>query len=634
MTILHASDKNLFPANDLYDSLPIQPGECWRTLELDSTFKIAAALPLPNGFGVCFREGTSPKFRKSVRIPSQQASAVTLREACRSALNDFTLLRSAADVLAIDRNEVFCTDVAGTVRMAGSWTLPLAVNRLALADAKLPFHAEASVNPNLTVSLSGEIALTSEFSVRCRRLDGTRLRFSLCRKHDAALTASFSAGAGVGVYSGKTDLLTAVLAGVDPGIKPGDLEAGDAAKFRQVLSDCVDHSLTISLNAVCSAAAGDEAGFVYDVDVSAPDNATHQAIEAALHGNWSALSKLPNTRKVRDVLVETLDKSFALSVNLLGLYNYRSVTEFLKKMEVRRNLDDGSIVLTDSTTASEISTAATPFGADGDRLRAVLYRSFLVTATYKALFAAVGTDLNVSARQDYLIYKESMGYRDALKQLKAGQVLGAMQPHGAAHLPSDGPNLKHCRIAGSCDYSNDDVLRFFFSDITKFTPRTAADLKRVGRQVLAQLLDDKDITDHKRIQALVQDSLWAQMDRQPAQIQEPFLADWLDITEWAEALAQAAPVLAATVAYAKTLSGDPTNDAQFQAKRTALASAFDRLSRNTRSAFEISFPLCVMAMLAGATSGPNRKAIFEARWNGKLITSNKTVTAPELTAVV
>jgi hypothetical protein len=123
-----------------------------------------------------------------------------------------------------------------------------------------------------------------------------------------------------------------------------------------------------------------------------------------------------------------------------------------------------------------------------------------------------------------------MGYRDALKQLNAGEVLGLMPPSVKSHYSASGPKVHHARFAASCTYDNDRVLRFYFSDVPGLKPRTADDLKHIGRKVLTALLDPQDSVDQKRIAVLNSDEKWAEMDANPAQILAPFYSDWTLIT--------------------------------------------------------------------------------------------------------
>jgi len=216
------------------------------------------------------------------------------------------------------------------------------------------------------------------------------------------------------------------------------------------------------------------------------------------------------------------------------------------------------VLITDSLTAKQIVTASTPLAADPERLRGALYEAFLATATYKALNAGTGVAATFGTSQDYLLYEDSMRYRDALKELNAGEVLGVMPPSVKSHYLASGAKVHHhARFAASCTYDNDNVLRFYFSDVPGLKPRTADDLKKIGREVLAKLLEPQDSVDHKRIVALNSDQAWAEMDANPAQILPPFYSDWTLITWWASAIADVGPVLADTIRYAKTVVGDP-----------------------------------------------------------------------------
>ena len=496
------------------------------------------------------------------------------------------------------------------------------MNQLSLADAKLPFNSSISVSPALTVGVKGYVALTSEFNVRFRRTAPNLLRIGLYKKKGTTFDASFTASAGTAANSGNTDLINEFFTAVSPGIDVSGLQPGDSAKIQKVLNDSIDRSLAISLNAECSAAFSDEAAVVYEVDVSAADQATKDGIDTALKGDWTGISKLPNARKIRNVITDTVETKFAFTVNFLGLYNYRSFADFVRTMQVITNPENGSVVITDSVTATRIVTASDPLAARADRLRAALYEGFVATATYKALLAGIGAKPTFDASQDLLMYHDSMGHRPALKQLNAGGVLGVMPAAVKTALPASGATVHHVRFAASCTYGNDDVLRFFFSDTQTLKPRALSDLKKTGRTVLASLLDPQDPTDQKRIAALTSDTNWAAMDANPAQILPPFSADWYDITHWASAIAKVGPILADTIDAAKKVQGDPTANPEFMKKRANLALALDGVTHNTKAAFDHAFPICVMATLAGLSPGAT-PPIFEAAWNGNTLFSNK-----------
>ena len=614
LAVFRASDTPLFGPDD-YDPVEIGAEECWVYLGLEALAAVNASVPLSDGFGVSFGASVAPAFGTYVRIPS----STTLKDALSRALSAFEIPAASESVLAFPPDTVHTVDVTGSVTAGGTWSLPLGVNQLSLADASLPFHANVAVSPSVVLNLEGNIEISGSFQVRFRRAAANRLRVGLYKSQGVTLEASFTAAAAIDASLNTTDLITRFFEVVDPKIDLHGLSPDDAGKIRQVLNDSIDRSLSISLNAACSAAVSEEAALVYEIDVSSPDASLRHAIDRALQGDWTLLTALPNARRLRNVITDTTEKTTSLTVNLLGLYNYRSVADFVAQMKVIKNDEDGSITITDTATASRIATASTPLAADGDRLRAALYVGFVATATYKALAAGLGASPAFTAAQDFLLYKSSMDYRQALKQLNAGLALGVLPADTKAKLPPAGPPVHHARFAASCVYGNDDVLRFFFSDIRALTPRTAADLKQTGRRVLASLLDPQDSTDQKRIFALQSDSAWAEMDANPARVQPPYYSDWMDITEWAETLAKVGPLLTAAVQAGKAAPGDPTADPGFMQKRAALAHALEETTRKTHAAFERAFPICVMATL-GSLAQHSR--IFQASWNGITIFSN------------
>jgi hypothetical protein len=620
LTVFRSGDSPLFAGDAYGDPIAIGANECWVSFELDTSLDASVAVPLPYGFGVGFEASSAPDFSTYLLIPAAQSPNTTLAQAIGQTLDAFKVLDSSADVLALAQNLICVTDVAGTIKVGGSWSLPLAVNQLSLASASLPFNQSVSVSPSLSLGVQGDIALTGEFGLRVRRTGPNLIHIGIYKSRGTTFDASFTASAGVGANLGGTDLVNEFFTAIDPGIDAS--QSGSGADFQKVLSASIDRSLAISLNAACSAAFTDEAAVIYEIDVTAPDQATKDAIDSALTGDWTRISQLPNARKIRNVITDTVEKKYTLTVNLLGLYNYISVADFVQSMQLVTDPTTGKVVITDTETAKQIAVASTPLVADPDRLRLALYNSFLATATYQALISGSGVTAGFSAKQEFVLYRASMGYRPALSQLNTGEVLGVMPPSVKSALPAAGSPVGHARFAATCNYSNDDVLRFFFTDIQKLTPRKTSDLEKIGRNVLASLLDPEDPTDLQRMQVLYNDAAWAAMDATGSNIPAPYYSDWFDITvSWAPSIAQVGPILADTIAYARTVKGDPSKDPAFMKKRANLAHAIAAATRNTKAAFNPNFPICVMATLAGLTPGDNVPS-FSAAWNSTTLFSN------------
>src|SRR5271165_6159638 len=136
ISVARRANTDLFGAGD-YDPVALMGNDCWVSFELDTLLDASIAVPLPNGFGVSFEASTAPTFATYLLIPDAQAPATTLKDAISKTLSCFTILASSADVMAIPQGAIYTNDVSGTIKVGGSWSLPLTVNQLSLADANL-----------------------------------------------------------------------------------------------------------------------------------------------------------------------------------------------------------------------------------------------------------------------------------------------------------------------------------------------------------------------------------------------------------------------------------------------------------------------------------------------------------------
>jgi hypothetical protein len=388
ISVARAFDTPLFGKDD-YDAVDIQGNDCWVGVEFDTLLDAKVSVPLSHGFGVSFEANATSAFATYRLMPDAVAPDQNLGDALAAAMSGYNVIATVEQAMEIPAGAIYTTDVTGTFTVGGSWKLPTSINQMSLADANLPFNARVSVAPAVTVKVAGSVAVSGAFGVRFRRSGGNAIRMGIYKKHGTTLSASFRASAALGANVGNTDLIAAFFKAVSDEADLTTLSKDDVAKFQKVLNDSIDQSLAISLNAACSASEWDEAALVYEVNTAANDGgATLAAVAAALGGDWTALGKLDghgNVRKLRDVVIDTIEKKYSLNVNLLGLYNYRSVGDFILNMRVVKNAENGSVVITDKATASRITTGSMPLVAAPDVLRVVLYESFVATAAYQAL---------------------------------------------------------------------------------------------------------------------------------------------------------------------------------------------------------------------------------------------------------
>jgi hypothetical protein len=501
----------------------------------------------------------------------------------------------------------------------------------ALASANLPLNETASIQPSVTLKVATSLQVSGDFLVRSYKINDSLVRIGLYKKHGSTLTASFTAGAGVGGDIGSDDMLGALLNAALPGVDSAKAGiTGDNAKaLDNVIKDGIDRSLSAQLNATCSAATTHEAAVLYEIQLNSGDKvATDKALGLALHGDWTTMETLPNARRIRNIAVETVEKKRSLTVNLLGFYSATSTIDYLKACTVLID-DSGQVTITDKLDASRISASTSPYAADSDKLRQALMEDFLCTATY----AAMGGKLNLklSVVQSYLDYKGKMSWDEMHENVLLGYALSLIPQGSLDAMLKATPSFYHACVSGTVRYDTPALLNMFYKDPASQTQRSRVELEQVGRNVMCTLLDPSDETDAVRLSILENNDAWTQMDSigNTAVFNNiPYLnhlsttelsavsADWISIVWWADALSKIAPALSATiVALSKAPADHPTQDAGFMKARAKLANVLGAVTRNTDAAFVHGWGAAVMFAL----SGKHGTAEMDLTWNSKTL---------------
>lgn len=638
--IIRPSDGFLFKKDEYAPPIAIGKGQAWMSFELDTIFDLALnQIPVGgiSGFGVGIEVSTPCKFTTYTLFDNGGGSLATGKECLGIALSNFKILRSSQDIRNQKPGTVYVNDVAGTLKFTGYYSVPMSINNLSLASLnvsnlslgslKLPFNYTLTVEPDFDLELKGSVAVTGEYSIRCHRVSDTQLQLGVYKKKQTELAVHFDADAGVEATKGAGDLISSFfshIAKVDP--KAAGLSDADCGQIERALTASVNRSLAVCLNLACSASFADEAAFVYAIDLSQNTADTDAALDAAFKGNWSLLQQLPNAKEQRNVVGETKDRKHVTTVNLLGIFNYGSIDDFVGSCTVLHSPEDGTITVTDKQTASRVSVAAIPYVAAADRLRAVLNEACLATLTYTA--ASAGGDLNADLKvsQSLLIYKDKWDSKSVHKSLLAGRALQLLNQNDWQNLAPASANPLHVRVAAQAVFDGNAALQLFFSDPAARAPRKLDDLSRLGRNVLSALLDRSNPVDAKRWQILNDDNAWSQMEQQQFPQDSPAsYSDWYDVTFWSEAVYKVAPQLKAVLDSIGNLApgSDPSKNSDFMAKRASLANAIGAVTRNSHAAFEPGWPIAVMCALSNFTATIS----FQAAWDGQTYVDKKTTPA-------
>jgi hypothetical protein len=539
-------------------------------------------------------------------------ASVVLADAIKVTLSEFRIPANASEIRAQKPGTVLISDITGTVTVAGSWSIPGSVNTLALADTKVPI--EIDVEAASYVAVTGAIAISGEFAFRSWKKSDNELLIGLYKKKGTTFKVGFTAGAGMEAEKGSTDLIAKVFGLLSPAADTSVLGA-DPSGIRAALKQSVDFSLTMSLNASCAAAVADESAFFYTVDLSNNQAETDAALNAAMTGNWTKIAKLSNAKENKNVIGRMIASKHKIVVNVLGIYNYASIAEFINKCTVVHCADDGSATITDVETARRITVASAPHQAAPDQLRHALSEAAISTAAYS--FAKAGNGSSLTSSQTLVIYRQATDARKLMTDLMPAVVLGLATRAQVAAAIAGAPH-KHALIQFE-QKIEDAVARQMFLNPATGQPWQQSELIAIGIGRLQAFLDPNDPEDKRRLDFLAH---WP-ATQPPA----PYVVDWLDITWWADAVANASvKYVAAKAAFEKIPAGaDAAKDPDFMRARKDLAKALLHMSRNEHSAFTPGWPLAVMHWIARRQSACSLNASWDS--GTQLQLSAKSATA-------
>jgi hypothetical protein len=608
--VVTSVDRLLFPDDGFAPTVPIAANQCWIGFAIDAALGTSLSAAA-DGFGVMLQGGAKLAFTTYSLL--QAAPLPHLKDAFVTALEQFSVADSAVSLRQQIPGTVNICDLNGTVSVTGSYEIPLNLNALASAD--LPFNFKVSVAPTATAKVSGCLAVTGDFLVRSHKLSDVLLRIGVYKKKGSTFSATLTANAGIEVGSGSTDLLGTVLNAALPGIDVSKcgISADTAKNLNDVIRDSLDRSISIGLNATCTAANTHEAAVLYEIRMDQGDAAnTDLALKSALRGDWTPLDSLANARRLRNIIEETKERKHALCLNLLGFYNASSVIDYISKCTILRD-ETGQLTIVDSEKASRIAATSTPYSADSDKLRTALAQDFITTASY----AAVGSKFNASLTivQGFMDYSRNMSPQRLRNDVLLGSVLGLIPSDAFDAALAKNTPFPHARVSLNLHYDSAAVMSIFFSDTAKCVPRTREELESVGRKAMLGLLDPAETGNAARIRILASDAAWSAMDDDG----NPFnfdkirdlrglsatelgavSADWVGITWWANTISKVAPLLACTLtALDGTSAKDPTTDPEFTKEHKKLAAILGAVARETKSAFVNTWGPAVISALSG-----------------------------------
>jgi hypothetical protein len=375
---------DLFPAEV---TVPARTG--YLSVAFEGSLDAAASAPSGDlTFGFATGGGIRLEYLKAFPLGTGEP---TLGDALGRTLSSY-VIPARLDDLAIGQfaaGDVATASGHGTLKVSGAVNVSVAPNPLASVDLPLGLGPIA-VKAGVTAGLSASLAISGSYQVRAVRKDADTIELSFHQGQGTCLTAGVSASGGVTAGPGDTDLISALLGAIsiDPvkdRTRLADLAPAEIRALAAAIKSGIDHNLQASLTAELSRIASDRAAFQYEIRPALLDGPGRDAVNAALRGDLSLIEAggMPGIRLLRSVFSESLANQATLKLNLLGIFNYITISELIRAGEVISDPVTGDVTIKDRTTGTVISAITEPLNRV-EPLRKVLFDSVVLTTTYIA----------------------------------------------------------------------------------------------------------------------------------------------------------------------------------------------------------------------------------------------------------
>ncbi len=632
---VHANAKKDAPlvADDPYGAqISVKDGEGYLSLMVAGTVagnESQSAGDITPGFGA----GESSTFEFFRRFPVDDA-APTLGLALGEVISAFVMPADTADLHALRAGDVATCSGKRQVKFSGEFSA--CVSAVPLASPALPLAAEPiRLNAGARIDVKASYEIASDWQIRARAIGAGIVELGVYRRKGSEWDFSIAPSAGIGVCLGSKDLLTALIGGLSKkpeaekeeldaaGLHPDEIKAINAA-----ISSAIDHGIRASLCLDLDLGGGQEAAFLYRVELDKLNSETAAAVSSALKGDLTAMDRVnpkaqengavgPGVTLVRSILTRTRETGTTFKVNFIGLFNFLSLQDFLSKSQVIHEPASGDVVFKETASGERIGVIALP--QNQTKLRKAIFDSILMTTVYRGggalenmgmecagVHFAMNSMTNEHTMSDYLDWFVALG---ALTQAGKGALMENFHGTGASTCT--------LRVA----FGDDACNKMFFDSAGQ--PRQTGDYIQLGRRALQQLLlpGDEADADGFRRDVLGDDALWDQFHGQttigPAmekergwQLDDPrlrsLIADYSAIVWWAGAMSSTGNKIAEMRDLLKT--AEPTTletNAAFLAKKADVQNHVMKMVKNCPMSFDQPFGLVALARAGAPAAIPS-----------------------------
>jgi hypothetical protein len=614
---LAVSEAGSLVADDHFGK-PVQVPSGQAYLSMGIKASMSAGATLVDGLTFGLVGGTEVSFYNHRLFPA----ATTVVAALSDTLGHFSIPAKLEDLRALAPGTLATVDGTGTLKFAATANLLSSVNPLATVSAPiLPGALKITAGASLEAGASFEFS--GKYQIRVQKVDSSTVQLGYYKEQDADFTVSVSARLGVSAGAGNFELISTVLGALsnDPAadaaeLKNAGLNDGQIAAIAAAIKAAVERKLELAITTELSAASQERAAaFLYEIDLNALDTTGRQALHDALMGDLSPLagredSLPPGIRLLRSVLTSIHEAKHTLKVNLLGIYNYLSMSRLTVQGAVLYEPATGDLVITDAANAQRIRSSSVNYAADSDKLRAVLAESFLITAAYRGTRLVARAPELRSSYWYFELHSHTNG-QTMRDNLDVPQALGLISDQEKQRILSGTDDFGRSTFYAETDY-DDHLTTALFLDQAGH-PRDENDYDSIGRAALACLIHPDD-ADAFRLAPLRDGTLWKQMkDAGPAALntvltglpstQLPVIAtDYVVIRWWSQAMRGMAEKLAEVRDFFVQNPSPNPQDNRLQDLRRELAAHLASVAENTREEFGHPWGLLAMDRAAAGQS--------------------------------
>jgi hypothetical protein len=517
----------------------------------------------------------------------------------------------------------------GSLKFSATANLLSVVNPLATVNAAIG-EGILSLTEGGSLNVAAAYTLTGEYQLRIQRLGGRKFRLGYERKRGSDFRVSAAAQFGLSASAAGFDLIQGVLKTVSADPVPdkdvfhrAGLSDEQISSIGSAIQTAIERSLELSLKGELDFLDTVSTAFSYEVDLDGLDANGRQAVHDALDGDLSRLesSTVAGVKPLKSIFSTLRQGKRILKVNLLGIFNYGSVSTLFQKGTVIVDQQVGDITITDQVGADRIQFNSSNFAKDSAKLRKVLAESFLVTVTYRAS-KTVFQAPNISTGYSVFELHEKANLSNIRDYLQVAQALNLISPEQMTdkiaqigNFQSFGPATLYLD-----SHYDDKIFRTLFLD-SQGNARPEADYETLGRQAMAATIIRDGSVGDARLRPLKDDAIWRSMQEGTTTFatvlkEQGFAAeyipaissDYLAIKWWADAMHGLGEALARVLNFfSEQPSADAGNHTVAQLRKE-LDNKLSRVAANTHDHFAQPWGFLVMD-LASARKAPIRLQI-------------------------